>query len=398
MTLTSRVDPARLRRHVVHLVRDIGPRPPGSPANTRANAYVTGVLERAGLPITLRGFRTRWWQPGPTAVVLGDDRIDLPPSPYSRQAVVEGPPVRVRADAWPDAAVGAVVLVGADVVPEPLWPACFPFLQFPEHRRLVARLAALRPAAVVALVDGPPAFEDPDLPFPALSVPAALGPRLEAAGHVRLEIGGRVRDGSGHNVSAGATAGPRVVLSAHVDSKATTPGAFDNAASVAAVLAAAEAGLPPGLPVEVCLFNGEDHVDACGEQAWLDATDLSEIRANVNLDGVGVAGRATTITALSAPPELEAALARFLVWRSRWQAAPPWVESDHALFAMRGIPAVALTCEGVHDLLRDVAHTPSDDLDVVDLAVLADAAGALRPLLAAVDGAVSGNGAVVASG
>ena len=59
------------------------------------------------------------------------------------------------------------------------------------------------------------------------------------------------------------------MLSAHLDAKATTPGAFDDAASVATILALAETELPAVGSLEFVMFNGEDHFDACGEVAWL---------------------------------------------------------------------------------------------------------------------------------
>jgi hypothetical protein len=49
---------------------------------------------------------------------------------------------------------------------------------------------------------------------------------------------------------------------------------------------------------------------------------------------------------------------------------PPWFESDHSIFAMRGIPAVAITSDGVHDLFATVAHTAGDTLEMVEVEVL----------------------------
>jgi Zn-dependent M28 family amino/carboxypeptidase len=64
-----------------------------------------------------------------------------------------------------------------------------------------------------------------------------------------------------------------------------------------------------------------------------------------------------------------------------WLPAEPWIESDHAIFAMRGIPAVALTSEDVQALLGGLAHTPADTLEVLDLAVLEQLATDLPALL-----------------
>jgi Zn-dependent M28 family amino/carboxypeptidase len=154
-----------------------------------------------------------------------------------------------------------------------------------------------------------------------------------------------------------------------MDSKTTTPGAFDNAASVAALLALAESGLDLSGPTEFVFFNGEDHYDACGEQAWLEATNLSQVNLNVNLDGTGVAGRKTALASFGCPSALEAHLDQ-IAELPGWTRMPPWFESDHSIFAMRGIPAVAITSDGVHDLFATVAHTAGDTLEMVEVEVL----------------------------
>jgi aminopeptidase YwaD len=370
----------RVRHHLRRLVVDVGARPPGSPANRRANAHLLEVLERAGLTVREDPFTTRWWEPGTAELLVAGQQVPVTANPYSPATEVRGAVCRLPADPSVAPPPGSVLLVGADLAPEPLFPAAFPFLSFPEHLALVERLVAARPAAVLTVSSGPPILEDPDLALPSLTIRPETADDLDGR-EVSVHIGGAVHEAEGTTVSARAgRPGPRIVVSAHVDSKATTPGAFDNAASVAALLAWVEAGLPEQ-PLEIAFFNGEDHADACGEQAWLAATDLAEVAANVNLDGVGVRGRRTSVAVLGGSPALEAGVDAFLAERPGWEGAAPWFESDHALFAMRGIPALALTCAGVHDLLTEVAHTPRDDLSMVDPVIVADAAAALAALV-----------------
>lgn len=372
----------RLDRHLQHLVEVVGARPPGSPANVRATAYVRDIVAQAGLRTVEHPFRTRWWEPGPVELVVQDVRVPVTANPYSPAVEAIGVVRSLRQEDDHDAA-GGIILVGAEFAPAPLMPKAFPFAP-PDHADLICRLEALRPAAVVTVSDGPPILEDPDLPFPSLTVSADTAMRLPGA-EVRVRIGGVVHEADGVNISVPSRSpGRRTVVSAHLDSKVTTPGAFDNAGSVAAVLAWVEAGLPPDPPVEIVFFNGEDHFDACGEQAWLAATDLEEVVANVNLDGVGVRGRRTSAALLAGSTPVHEALEAFLRERGGWETAEPWYESDHAIFALQGIPAVAVTSAGVHDLLHDIAHTPRDTLDVVDVAVLTEVSDALTDLAALV--------------
>jgi len=385
---------SQIERHLTVLVEEIGARPPGSPANRRASDYVAGVLRGAGLDVTELPFETRWWEVGDGRLTSRTGTVAVQPNPYSAAGDVTGAAVLAGTieelgALEPDPA--AILVVHGDLTAEQLMPAAFPFLDLPDHERIRAALHRLRPAGLVAVTDHwEPFLEDPELAFPSTTVMTAVGGDLRAGEELRLAVGGRVHPGTGSMVSARQGEGPRrVVLSAHLDSKATTPGAFDNAASVATILALAEAGALGSVPLEIALFNGEDHFDACGEMAWLAATDLGEVMGNLNVDGVGLTGHGTSVAMLACPDELATAVRGWLAEREGWVLAEPWFESDHAIFAMQGIPALAVTTEDVQELLGGLAHTPSDTREVLDpllLDSLADAIPELLALLAAAEG------------
>jgi aminopeptidase YwaD len=377
----------RIGYHLHVLAEVIGARPPGSPANRRATEHVAAVLAGAGLRVREDPFTTRWWEPGDGLLTVAGERRAVVPNPYSPACDVVGTVTCARdaaeLQALDDGRPVGILVLTDQLTREQLWPAAFPFLEVPEHRAITAAIVAARPAAVIAVSDHwEPILEDPDLGLPSTTVSTAVGAGLVDGAEVALRLGGRVHRGRGVNVSARTDgSGRRVVVSAHVDSKATTPGAFDNAGGVAVLLALAESGLPAGVPVEVVAFNGEDHVDACGEVAWLAATDLAEVAAIVNLDGAGVRGHHSSLSLLGCPPGVAAGIVALVHEGVGWQLAEPWYESDHAILAMRGVPAVAVTTAGVHDLLATLAHGEDDTVAVVDPAVLADVARMVRDLL-----------------
>jgi aminopeptidase YwaD len=385
----------RLRHHLEVLVEDIGARPPGSPANRRATDHVHACLAAAGRRVTALPFTTRWWEPGAGSLEVAGTRVEVAPNPYSPAGDVRGT-ARVVAgidelERLAPRSDTILVLTGA-LTREQLLPPAFPFLSLPEHVRLRAALERLAPAAVVAVSDHwEPILEDPDLAFPSTTVPTAIGGRIADGDVLHLETSGAVHEGAGVNLSTRLSdEDRRLVLCAHLDSKATTPGAFDNAASVATLLALTELGHLDGLPIELVLFNGEDHVDSCGEVAWLAATDLDEVAGVVNVDGVGLAGQGISLASLACPPALASDLAAWVQAHPGWVAAEPWVESDHAIFAMRGIPAVAITSADVHALLGRLAHTSADTLEVLDIDVLGRLATDLPDLLGGVVGKLVG--------
>ena len=66
--------------------------------------------------------------------------------------------------------------------------------------------------------------------------------------------------------------------------------------------------------------------------------------------------------------------------------SPPWYESDHAIFAMRGIPSLAITSAGDRDRLGRISHTDRDTRAVVDPVVLADVAAFVADWIRGSDG------------
>jgi aminopeptidase YwaD len=392
--------PDRIERHLRVLARDIGPRPPGSPANRQATTYLEIVLAGAGLPVERLPFSATVWEPGETELLLHGHGLRVESAPFSRPGEASGRVVRVgrhddlvrRADL-----TGAIVVCTGDLAREPYFPKAFPFLDLPEQRATLAALEAVRPAAVIAVApadDGfEPVFEDPDLAFPYLTVGPAIGDRLRDGAGVELRCGGRLGRGDGVNVSALRPGrGPTTVVSAHVDSKATTVGALDNAGSVAALLALAELGLPGDGSLELVFFNGEDHYAAPGEQAWLAARNLGSIGLEVNVDGAGLAGHGTRVAALAAAPALDGEVRAAVGRHVGFRLGDPWYESDHAVFAMRGIPSLALTTDAPVALAKRLAHAPGDTVDSVDPDVLASVTTFLRAELPSLVMAAGGVG------
>jgi aminopeptidase YwaD len=371
---------ARIAAHVTALADEIGPRPSGSPANRLATDYLRMVLRAADVVVDEQPFSCRWWEPGGASVQIGGAWFDVPPAPFSRPADVRGRVTRLADDAALAAAgprPGRVVVIDGDLTRESYLPRAFPFQDRPDQRARLARLESLQPEAVIAVVPAwrvAPILEDADLAFPYVAVGTHVADRLREDREVAVRIGGALHHGDGVNLSVRVGGdGPRLVLSAHVDTKITSPGAFDDAGGVATLLALIEAGSPPDVALELVFFNGEDHCEAPGEQAWLAARDLREVAGAVNLDGAGVAGHPTAVTLMAGTPDLERTLRAALAGRAEWGLGPPWYESDHAMFVTRGIPSLAITSAGAHDL-ANVIHAERDTPRLVDPAILADVA------------------------
>jgi aminopeptidase YwaD len=393
----------RAREHLQALCRGRDRRP-GSADNQAAIDYVAAWLSRCGWRVRQPAFEVVAWEGGGGTLTVGGQAVAVHASPYTLGVDGTGPllvATSLEELAARDLA-GAVLLLCAPLTARPLTPKAFPFFQVEEHQRLIACLERAQPTAVVAATGACPEqagalspfpfIEDGDFTVPAAHVDERTGAALAAwaGAPARIVLDGRRRLAQARNVIAdqGDRQG-RVVLMAHVDTKVGTPGALDNAAGVAVLLLVAEAlDQQPSGGVELLVLNGEDYYNAAGEVHYLAecGADLSAVALAVNLDGLGYR-RGPTAYSLYGCDARQTSLVHHALRAHGLVEGPQWWQSDHALFALHGRPAVALTSALVDVVLREVVHAPHDRPHHVDPSRLVQAAQALTQLVGALDGA-----------
>ncbi len=171
-----------------------------------------------------------------------------------------------------------------------------------------------------------------------------------------------------------------VVIGAHLDTVAVSPGAEDNASGVAVLLELARlaAERPPGLPVQFVAFGAEEprgsgdarhHFGSQQHVADLSREQRGAVRAMVSLDRVGVdAGYVPVCRGGPAGSDLRAELraaARRVDVRTR---ACVNRSSDHWSYEKAGIPAARLGSipyAGYHSRQDVVSVVDRDQLDKV---------------------------------
>lgn len=388
--MTSAVD------HIVRLCSAVPDRRPGSQGNVAASSYVRSVLERCGWATELQWFECVDWTSNGGALEVDGLAIDVVPSPYGLGVEVTAPLVGIatREQLARHDKPGDILLVHGELTARPLTPAGYPFYSVPEDDEVLSLLLAARPAAVIAMTGVCPDVCGAVDPFPwiedgTFTVPVATVGR-EASAQV-LSLAGRTVELRLHAVRSPSRAAnvvarrgpqePRVTVIAHLDSKPGTPGALDNAAGVAALLLAAEK-LADGpwrrsMGVELLVVNGEDYYAASGEVRYLASARLNEVALAVNIDGVGLPDAPTAWSTYGCPDELVALLRREIGVLPGIVEGPPWFQSDHAVFAAQGRPAVAFTTSDLERALRTVVHSSDDTPERVDMTKVVEAAEAL---------------------
>jgi aminopeptidase YwaD len=367
----------------------------GGPGNRAANDLLADEVAAAGFSVERIGFEAAEWLFGDAWLDLNDHREPLRPGPFSSAFNAGAPLVCIATVAELEAldAPGSILLLHGEIAAEQLTPRRYPFYNADLHKRILSALDRAWPAAVIAATDRTPMaaalcpfplFEDGDLGHPSAYLHARDGERLlsHAGEYVRLHIDSLARQVPAEQVVAlkrgAASDGRRVVVSAHIDSRYGTPGALDNAGGVCVLMALADllGEAPPSLDVELVPFNGEDDFAAPGEMAYLGRAEaaLDRIALDINIDAVGRAGDDTAISFYGCSEETKRVALLAAASVPRVVQGPEWPMSDHMIFAMRGTPAIAVTSTGLAEIAATVAHTKDDVPDLVETALIDDAA------------------------
>ena len=384
----------QIRAHLAALVRWPDGRPVGSPANHAAQDAIAEALAAAGYEVEQQSFDCLDWQLEGAELWMGDGPLPVLANPFSPPCDVTAPLVAIAslADLEDAALSGHIALLHDGLSAEPLFPRNYPFFTHEEHRRVVGLLEEKGARAIIAVspfaTNIAPVIEDGDFHLPSVTVSDDVGAVLLAAGgaSVTVRVRSSIRPGRAANV-IGRRAHPareKLVVCAHFDTKPGTPGALDNAAGVATVLALAKRlAAAPATNLEVVAFNGEDHYAAPGEMAYIASCggEFGRIALLVNIDGIGRRDAPTTVAFFNCADDWAAKVRAAMAGWPDLAETEPWPQSDHMVFAMRGVPCLAITSGDIHQLVGSVIHTPADTLDLLDPERMAAAVDFLAEVL-----------------
>jgi aminopeptidase YwaD len=358
----------------------LGPRPIASPANQSAANYIRDTFSRIGLDVEEQPYECTAWEHSSTLLEVDGFHLSATANAFSLPCDVTAPILSACSIAeletisleGPKLFKKHILLLYGDLTRAPIAAKSW-FLKEEHDIRIVELIEAIQPAAMLAPPTGTDyygqATEDWELDLAAATISndTALQLLHQKGKQVHLLIDSHRLPAKARNILARTSnmVKNRLVLCAHFDTKINTPGATDNACAIACLLALAESLISTNLTfgLEFIAFNGEEYLPL-GDDEYLKRSNsyFKEILACINMDGIGPALGTSSITAMACSPELEEKLKTIashfpgVVW------VPPWPESNHSTFAMRGIPAVALGSVG----MRDLAHSTDDGLEKVD--------------------------------
>lgn len=387
-----------------YLCNQIPTRRVGTQGNRDANEFLVETFASFGFEIKKQPFACIDWTQGEASLFVNGEQFEVQVGAFTLGCQVGVPLVVVSTVEELEAAdpQDKILLLRGEIAREQIMPKNFPFYNPDEHRHIVGLLETKRPRAILTATGRNPEsagavypfpmFEDGDFDIPSAVMTEEEGARL--ASHVgetvALVIEAERRPSSGFNLAARkGDMERRVVVSAHVDAKDDTPGALDNAASVVVLLLLAELlkDYDGKSGVELVPFNGEDHYSAAGEIAYLKANQgsLNQVLLNINMDALGSHQGKTLYSFYECPDELKNMVEKTFASQTGFAEGEPWFQSDHMVFAMNGIPALAITSENIVEILTELAHTPQDNIEKVDVGKLVETATVLYKLLTNLD-------------
>jgi len=379
--------------YLEHLCHTISNRHPGSPGNQQATHWLAEKLLTFNWEIENQKFDCIDWESGPAQITIKGLSFDLKSGPYTlpfngkhELISVENLPELENKDIK-----NKIVILSGEIAAGQLFPKNFVFYNPDEHKKIYRILEEKVPAAIIAAtgknpeVAGSvypfPMFEDGDFDIPNAYMKDIEGEKLKKfeGKQAELKIRSKRIPGEGENIIARKVkTSQRIVLTAHIDAKKNTPGALDNASGIIVLLLAAEMlkDLQPSKTIEIAFLNGEDYYAASGEMEYISKlnNNWQDIELCVNIDAAGCRGKKVAVSNMLCSEELLSLIDDSIGKYSEIIPGEPWYIGDHMIFAQKNVPVIAISSENLLELCRDVTHTPVDDLEMVDPALLVQTA------------------------
>ena len=379
---------------------EFGERPLGTEANRNASAFLATEAVRMGYEVERLPFKCVRWVKGPSFLDRGGTKVEVFASPFSPAF-----------DKWCEAVAlsstqqlkrtrceGKIVFLLGEIAKEPLMPLDYPFY-FPDaHREIYALLDERKPAAVLAVtgkhpscgLEPYPLFDDANFKIPSGYLDAAAMEKVvEGKGKMRLMLDSKTFPETGEQVVArkkavGESKG-KIAVFAHMDTAYGTPGALDNAAGVAVLLAVMERLKNYAGPydLEFIPFNGEDSPMAKGQLSYLEryGKEMGTIRLGINIDAPGAKGFKTAVSAYNLGADRQSWLNAEIAKYKTVERGQEWVEGDHSIFVFRGVPCLAVTSSTLREDVMSITHTSQDTVAQLDRELLVEAAHFIAELV-----------------
>ncbi|MDP8208581.1 MAG: M28 family peptidase [Candidatus Electryonea clarkiae] len=381
----------QIEKYMKKLCVELPHRHVGSSENRIASAYFHDTIASYGFDTQQQEFDCIDWKFGDVKLTVGDEQFVANAGPYSLPLDASAEMIVISTIHELEQAEigGKIVLFLGDIASEQIMPKSFVFYNPEHHQKIIAILEEKKPVGVIAATGKNPElagswypfpmFEDGDFDIPNVFIKDVDGERLRIHNmkKIYLAFTSHRIPAKGYNIIArkGDFSQGKILITAHIDSKITSPGALDNGTGVAVLLGLAELlqnyNGTPG--IEIVPFNGEDYFSAPGQMSYLAScnNNFEDIRFVINLHAAGYKNGNTAYSLYNQDAVMTDLINRTFSTDNEFLEGESWVQGDHSMFTMQGCPAIAITSEKSRWLCSEITHTEMDNITQVDITKLA---------------------------
>lgn len=392
-----------LQKHLEYVVNKIGSRPTGSKNNVLVSEYIANELKNLNIKTNKMKFTCIDFVPKKVVLRLNNEKLNAYINPFSSPYLKENQNFIILKtfDELKNTndLKGKIVILTGEISKDQYFPRNYPFYQDEYQSNIIEILESKNPDALICVSHSnefiEPIFNDADFKIPGVTIPLDDGKKLinNPNAVLSLKIESQNNATYSYNVIGKITAKSKhkIVLCAHLDTSFDTPGAIDNASGIATLLTIAKLIKNQNKishNIELVFFNGEDYYSAAGQVKYLQNANLENIKLAINLDGIGLKNSKTHTSYYynKSKPLLIEKFQNLINKNASFIEGEPWPMSDHMVFYMNGIPAIAITDE---QLLKEafspdadkITHSKNDTLDKIDYESLTHTAQLLHEYL-----------------
>jgi aminopeptidase YwaD len=382
-------------RHTQYLAVDIGNRTIGSANNLAAQKYIESVFRAQNMEVELQEFACPNWTEIETSLELSGLQLEVSANTFSPSAVVTAPTIAIGTLAeLENAEISGRIPIFYGALAQSEIAAKAAIYVSERDRRIIEILESRAAAGLITINPTLNArwrlVEDFDLDLPSVTVSARSGLELlkRSGEQVHMCIHTRSAPSRSANVLGHwqGESPEKIVICAHYDTKVDTPGAYDNASGVAAILTLCECLkdrlAKPRHTFEWVAFSGEE-IYGLGDMTYARhiSNDFSQIITALNIDGIGPLTSSNSIAVFSANQRFSDMVDRLAAGYPGFVRIDPWPASDHYIFYSHGVPSIAMTGVGI----KDIYHTPADSLEWISPVRLQEAVRLAMDILVELD-------------
>ena len=389
----------RVRNHARLLCEEIGPRLSGTPAAERAVEHIAQHMRKCGAEVEVQDFACPSWELESTELTLlgpdGEEALPALAQTFTGSCDVEAELVSVST--WNELEFapgldGKAIVLHGDAAPNIALDRNVTLLTSEE--RGVALIVVSPDETVSSKLT-----RDPRLGVPSIGVAQSVGRKLikSAGRRVRLKIRARQFTATAHNV-IGRLAGEQdghVIIAAHHDTAAYSPGATDNASGTAALLElceilAAEADRKVG--IHFVTYGGHEygrHKSNLGSVQYVrhHPDDVARALGILEGDVLGTVVSPPLVRVAGWPPRLKEGILAVLRRFARVGVdIRPETQPPRTGLGLTGVPSLGFT----NNWSSIPIHTAQDTFDLLspqELAFMTDVMAGVVRYLTSADGA-----------